>query len=152
MKARFPKKPQNETDVTYRKTRRSLTRLLPVLIFAAIGLFILKQENDTANDWFDRTFHPEQWAAIDTCRRSALTESTQPSTARVIKRGKANKTQNGYLVEALLVGEMGADGQEQRYSFSCYVDGTGKLLNTHRGSAALGSNTMTDTLPQQEAH
>jgi hypothetical protein len=98
-------------------------------------LFILREQVPAVDAWFQSLVAPEQHAAAEACRRAALQAASQPDYARVRRQGTVHPTQNGFYVEAVEIGEMGTDGAESIYRFSCYADRTGALVNTHKQTA-----------------
>jgi len=116
--------------------RRNMGRFLPFLIFALFGLFILKEQVPEVNHWFQRLVAPERYAAAEACRRAALDAAEQPDYARVRDEGTVHETRNGFYVEGVDIGSMGADGAETVFRFNCYADASGKLVKTHKDATA----------------
>jgi len=50
--------------------------------------------------------------------------------ARIVTPGTMHKTWNGYLVENLVVGKMGPDGNEEQFNMTCYVSSMGGVVNS----------------------
>lgn len=115
--------------------RFDLGRYLPVLFMLLIALFIMMEQVPAFNHWLQRIIAPERYAAAETCLRAALDASTQPDYARVRSAGTTHRTRNGFYVEGVEIGEMGPDGAEAVYRFSCYTDPEGKLVNSHKDAA-----------------
>ena len=76
--------------------------------------------------------NPQGFAAVQTCRKAALSQSTTPDFARLIKSGKANATKKGFFVNQLLIGEMNEQGGEQRMNIGCHIDQNGALIKLNR--------------------
>lgn len=117
-------------------TRHNVRRFLPFLLMVLIGLFILKEQVPAVNHWFQRAVAPDRYAAAEACRRAALDAAAQPAYARVRNEGTVHETRNGFYVEGVEIGEMGADGAEVAYRFNCYTDPSGVLVKTHKSAAA----------------
>ncbi len=117
--------------------RPNIGRLLPFLVMVLIVLIILKEQVPAVNHWFQSLLAPERYAAAEACRRAALNAAAHPNYARVRNEGTVHKTQNGFYVEGVTIGEMGADGAETVYRFNCYADASGKLVQTHKDAAAV---------------
>lgn len=103
---------------------------------ALIGLLILKEEVPAVNRWFQRIVAPDRYAAAEACRNAALDAAAHPAYARVRDEGVVHATRNGFYVEGVEIGEMGADGAETTYRFHCYADPSGRLVKTHKDAAA----------------
>lgn len=125
---------QPPTPDTRRRSspRRQLNRLLPILIIAAAGGYILVQEVPAVNRWYQQLTAPARLAATEACQRAALGAADRPETARLRQEGKVHETQDGYYIEGVEIGHMGADGAEASYRFSCYTDRDGRLLSGNR--------------------
>ena len=114
------------------RKNRSFRRLIPILIFGAVALMIAKQEIPVIDQWWSKTFSPDEWHAGQTCQQAAVSNSRSPEFVRVLNPGKVHRTANGIYLEQLIIGEMGARGTEERISYSCYVDHTGALTKLNR--------------------
>jgi len=112
--------------------RRDVGRVLPFLVLLLIAGFILKEQVPAVDHWFQSIVAPKRYAAAEACRRAALDAATQPDYARVRDEGTVHETRNGFYVEGVEIGDMGADGAETAYRFSCYADPAGKLVKTHK--------------------
>lgn len=117
-----------------RKKRRGRS-LVPFLIFGGVALFIAAQQFPWIEDYLNKFISPAQQKAIEACRESALLESPQPEFARIIKGGEAVKTQNGVLVENIVIGEMAPGQGEARVRITCHVNSNGVIANLHRAPA-----------------
>ena len=106
--------------------------LIPLMIFGSVALFIASREIPWLKDRINALVAPAQQSAIELCREAALDESPQPEFARLIRRGEATATQNGYLIDHLVLGEMSTDKGEQRIAVTCHVSSDGALVNLHR--------------------
>ncbi len=113
--------------------RRDLGRVVPFLFIVVIAGFILNDQVPAVNHWIQRIIAPKRYAAAEACRRAALQAATQPDYARIRNQGSVHETRNGFYVQDVEVGEMGAEGAETVYRFSCYADESGKLVKTHKG-------------------
>lgn len=117
-----PKKPRR---------RSGIGKILPLLLFALFALFILKEQFPLLDDKFRALVKPAEFGAIKVCREAAVAKSNNPAFARLIHFGKANKTQNGYFIDYLTVGEMVAESGESRFSVTCHINQAGELANFH---------------------
>ncbi len=126
--------PPSPTQRQRRQPRRgrSLHRLIPVLILAAAAILIGKREWPAFDDWTESLVAPERAAALKACRQRALETSASPAYARVLARGDAVSTQDGFYIKGVVIGEMGDDGTEVRIALSCYADADGRLISATR--------------------
>lgn len=111
---------------------RSLHRLIPALVLIAAAILIAKREWPAFDDWTESLIAPERAAALRACRQRALESSTTPSYARMLARGEAVPTQEGFYIKGVVIGEMGDDGTEVRVALSCYADAQGRLISATR--------------------
>ncbi len=115
-----------------RARRKRTRRIIPFAIVLVFALFIVRDQVPFVRDLIDKTLHPNEWRAQQVCKGAALDSASKPDFARIIERGEVSKTQNGYYVSGIIVGDMSEDGGETRFDFSCYVDSTGRIANTNR--------------------
>lgn len=111
-----------------RERERRLQRVLPLLIFAAIGVFIAKQEVPAVDRWISRLVNAPAWDATEACNRAAIAAASNPDFARLEKRGKTASTSDGFYVSEVVVAELDAAGEQRRYRFSCNVSSTGEVV------------------------
>lgn len=111
-----------------REHRQRMQRLVPIVIFAAIGLFIAKQEIPAVDGWISRLIDAEAWQAIEACSEQARTRLAEPGFARLRDRGKAERTGEGFYVSGLVYSELHSSGAEKSYRFSCNVDQNGRVV------------------------
>ncbi|HEX7045480.1 MAG TPA: hypothetical protein VF203_12785 [Burkholderiales bacterium] len=107
-------------------------RLVAPLVFAAIVLLILSDRVPGLRDARERLLHPDEYRAREACHKAALAAAEQPAYARIVARGAVRATQGAHYVEGVRVGQMGADGGEMTFDFSCYVDPDGSIVKTHK--------------------
>jgi len=112
--------------------RRRLGRFVPLVIFALVGLFMLKEQVPAVNHWFQRITAPESFAAGQACRRAALNAADDPGYARLRSDGEVHETRDGFYVEGVEVGSQGEHGAETVFRYSCYVDRQGNLVSAGR--------------------
>lgn len=112
-------------------TRR--LRFLPPLLFAVIVALILYDQVPAIRNAADRVLRPAEHQAQEVCQRAALAAAAEPRYARVVAPGKVHRTSGAYYVERVVIGEMGADGTETRFTYHCYVDPSGTLIRGARG-------------------
>jgi hypothetical protein len=120
--------------------RRRPGRGAPRWILSAFALvvvvLILRHEVPEVNAWWESLIYPKEHAARETCISTALHGARRPDLARIVDRGAVHATQAGYYVEAVMLGEMGAEGYELLYRVNCYVESGGKLVRATREPVA----------------
>lgn len=126
--------PPGETRPAGKPSRRN--RFIPLAFFLAIGFVVLKSQFQPFSDWVDRSLHPDRWERAQACVETALAGSPRPDFSRLVKRGKVRDTQDGFLVEGVIVGQMGAEGQEEYVRVSCYLDPDGRIVDSGRKTIA----------------
>ncbi len=114
------------------RQRPRLGRFLVPLIFVGLAAVLIGREIPQVHEAYERMVVPEQANARQLCQDAALGASTQAAFARVIDTGVVHTTQDGFLVEGIRIGEMGEQGAEVQFAFSCYVDTNGRLINNFR--------------------
>ena len=112
--------------------KRRPLRILAPLVFAAIAALILYDQVPWVHTTVERALRPAEHQAREVCQRSALAAAGEPRTARLVAAGKVHRTSDAFYVERIAIGEMGADGKETRFSYSCYVDPAGALIRGAR--------------------
>lgn len=117
---------------TRRRIRRRSKKVIPILIIALAAGFVLKEQIPAVDSSINRLLQPEAWQVTQACKQAAIAAVERPEFARILKGGEANRTQKGYYVNGVVVGEMGANGTEVRSRFSCYVDTDGNVVNAQR--------------------
>lgn len=111
-----------------RDHKRRLQRLLPLLIVAAIGVFIAKQEVPAVDRWISRLLNAQAWDATEACNKAAIAAASSPAFARLVNRGKAESTSDGFYVSKVVVAELDTAGEQRRYHFSCNVSSAGEVV------------------------
>ena len=114
------------------RRRQTLHRWVPFLIIAIAATLIAKRELPGFDDWTESLIAPERAAALAACRQRALESAARPAYARLLARGEAAPTQDGFYIKGIVVGEMGDDGSEVRMALSCYADSRGQLISATR--------------------
>ncbi len=115
-----------------RRRRKTFRRIVPWLIMLVFAFVIAREEIPLVNEWSERTFRPDAWAAKKTCQQAALNQAENRQYVRILKPGKLHATQGGQYIDRLVLGEMGANGAEERIEYSCYLDAQGKLHKLNR--------------------
>lgn len=120
--------------ITSRKSKPGirLNKIIPVIIILIFATIILRDQFPQVDDYIQSILHPEQHAAVKKCRKTALIQSETPDFARIIKWGKANATQKGFLVDHLVIGEMAKDQGERLIAITCHIDTNGEIVMVHR--------------------
>ena len=109
--------------------RRRVKKIVPLLIFTGIAVFIARQEIPAFSSWVDRLLDADGWAAAEACRKGSLQATGLPGFARLLNHGKVQVTADGYFVSNVNYAVLGEDGKEREYSFSCNVTRAGKVVS-----------------------
>lgn len=117
------------------KPRFRIERILLPLIFAVVVLAILADKIPAVHDAKEKLLHPVEYQALKACHVTALAAAERPAYARIVNSGRAHATQGAQYVEGVRVGEMGQNGGEITYDFSCYVEPDGKVVKSYKQSA-----------------
>jgi len=115
-----------------RQGRPAFKKLLPFLILAVFVLIILSQEFPGFRHAIDYYIANDSWQASETCNARALQLGASPDFMRIIEYGDVHKTENGFFIEKIQVGEMAEQGGEQRFIVDCYTDAAGNLVRADR--------------------
>ncbi len=124
--------------------KRRPLRILAPLVFAAIAALIVYREVPWVHTTVERMLRPAEHQAREVCQRSALAAAGEPHTARLVAAGKVHRTSEAFYVERIVIGEMGADGKETRFSYSCYVDAAGALIRGARGTSPVPPESLSN--------
>lgn len=127
-----PDRTEERAVHAHRRSRRRLSKALPILIVLLAAGFIAKEQIPAVGSWITRIFQPEAWQALQACRQAAIGSLARPEFARILEGGNISSTQRGYYVDNIVLGEMGERGSEIRSRFTCYVDADGHVVNTQR--------------------
>jgi hypothetical protein len=111
-----------------------MKRLIPFAIVAAMGLLIARQKIPAVDDWWQKTFAPDEWRARDTCRKAVLEDARQRRYARVLATGQLHQTTDGPYVDGLRIVVLGDTGAEETIAYTCYLDNDGQLFRLTRTS------------------
>lgn len=114
------------------KPRFRIERILLPLVFAIVILGILADKIPAIHDAKEKLLHPAEFQALKACHAAALAAAERPVYARIVMPGQAHATQGALYVEGVRVGEMGVNGAEVTYDFSCYVEADGKVAKSHK--------------------
>ncbi len=116
------------------KRRNPMKRLIPFVIVAAFGVIIARQEIPAVDDWWQKTFAPEDWRAKDTCRQAVLDEAKGRRYKRIVTPGEVHRTADGPYVEGLRLVVLGETGADETIYYTCYLTNDGKLFRLTRTS------------------
>ena len=105
---------------------------MPFIVIAVFFLVILSQEVPGFRHTIDKYIAHDSWQASESCNRKALQMGAAPDFARLIEYGDVHKTENGFFIEKIIVGEMAEQGGEQRFVVDCYTDAAGNLVRADR--------------------
>jgi len=114
------------------KSRSRNRKLLPFVIIAGFVLFIISQEIPGFRHAIDYYIAHDSWQARETCNSKTLQLGASPDFMRIIENGDVHKTENGFFIEKIIVGEMAEQGGEQRFIVDCYTDPAGNLIRADR--------------------
>lgn len=109
-----------------------MQRIVPLLIFGAVGLLIAKEEIPAVDSWISRLLDADAWNAGEACRRAALADMGQTDFARSTEAGDVEKTHAGYYVGGIEFATLQPSGGEVRYRYSCNVSQTGEVVALNR--------------------
>lgn len=115
-----------------RRRRFRFGRLLFPLILAFVVLSILADRIPALHDVREQLLHPGTYEARKACQAAALEAAEQAAFARIVAEGEVHSTQDALYVKGVRVGEMGPNGAEVTFDFSCYVGPGGNIVNTHK--------------------
>lgn len=127
--------------------KRRPLRLLAPLVFAAIVALILYDRVPAVRTAVDRVVRPAEHQAREVCQQTALAAASEPRYARVVAPGEVHRTGGAYYVERVVIGEMGADGNESRFTYNCYVDPAGALIRGARGTPPASAPAASENPP-----
>jgi hypothetical protein len=125
-----PQAPQDPQKPRQRKSRAG--RFIPVGFVVAFFLFIISEEFPGVRHALDYFVANDRWQARETCNSNSLALGTTPDFMRIVDYGEVHKTNNGFFIEKIVVGEMAKDGGEQQFTVDCYTDPEGKLVRADR--------------------
>lgn len=136
-----PSDPGSDTSAGYGRQREQhrnpLRKLIPLLFIAIIGFLIAREEVPAVHDWWQKTFSPDSWTVLNTCRQALTDESGSGKYLRVVDPGEVHNTMDGPYVDKLLIVELGANGVEQKAEYTCYLDKQGKLFKLNRSPSGI---------------
>ena len=115
-----------------KQRRSSFSKLLPFFIVAGFILIIISQEIPGFRHAIEYYTAHESWQASETCNKKALQLGVSPDFMRIIEYGDVHKTEKGFFIENIIVGEMAEQGGEQRFIADCYTDPAGNLVRADR--------------------
>ena len=106
-----------------------MRKLIPLLIFSLVAVFIAREEIPAFSNWVDRILNADAWTAAEACRTAALAATGNPGFARLTDNGKAEETDDGYFVGDVEYEVLGENGEQRDYSFSCNVTRNGEVVS-----------------------
>ena len=119
---------QHEPSSRRTGTGKRKNKIVMILIISIFVALIAIREIPLVSDMINQIISPELAKANKTCHHQAMQLSQQPNFARIVQYGQVTETQQGFLVNQILVGEMGDDGHEINYKVTCYTDSKGELV------------------------
>jgi hypothetical protein len=114
------------------RSRFRPARIVIPLAMAIVVLAILADRIPELGEARDRLLHPTEYQPLKACQAAALAAAGQPAYARIRSPGQVHATQEARYVEGVRVGEMGPNGAEVTYEFSCYIAPDGRVVKTHK--------------------
>ena len=141
------RQPPSVTNNVVEKSGFRPIKLIPIIFIVVFATLILRDQFPQVDDFFRSKLQPKQHAAILNCRQSALLQSETPDFARIIKWGKVSNTQNGFLVDHLIIGEMREGEGEQRIDITCHSKTNGEVVMVHRKPYAPNMTTSPQIRP-----
>ncbi len=121
----------------HKSTRNRKNKIIMFLMVSFFIVFIAKKEVPFIDETLNQFIAPKQTMAKKTCHQRAMELGQKPDFARIMQPGQISKTQQGFLVSQIRVGEMGSNGHEITFNVTCYTDGEGQLV---RAEISSGSN------------
>ena len=112
-----------------REHSQRMKKLVPLLIFGVVAVFIARQEIPAFSSWVDRLLDAEAWTAGEACRRAALAATGNPGFARLTDNGKTEETDAGYFVGDVEYSVLQTGGEQREYRFSCNVTRGGEVVS-----------------------
>jgi hypothetical protein len=114
------------------RKRRLLNKLIPVNIVLFMAVLVARDKSPQVRAWIEKIVQPDRWRSVQACQRAALAAAQDPAYARVINPGTAHDITQGYYVEGIRVGEMGANGREVPFAYNCYADESSGIVRSGR--------------------
>lgn len=127
------------------RRRGSHGRVAALLIFGAIAVLIAKQEVPLVDGWISRLLDEDGWRAAEQCRALARSTTGGAEFTRMLRAGKAQRTEGGYYVSGVVLALLNSAGEERTWNFSCNVSPQGEVL-------AINSTVVTDTTGNKSVH
>ena len=115
-----------------REQQRRVQRIIPLLIFGTVALFIAKEEIPAVDSWVSRLLDADAWNAGEACRKAVLAGMEQADFARLLDAGKVEKTSAGYYVDGIEYANLEPTGEEHHYHYSCNVTHSGEVVALNR--------------------
>jgi len=115
-----------------REHRRRMQRIIPLLIFGAVGLLIAKEEIPAVDSWISRLLDADAWNAGEACRKAALADLGQTGYVRATEAGDVEKTHAGYYVGGIEFATLQSAGEEVLVRYSCNVSQAGEVVALNR--------------------
>ncbi|MGD2055861.1 MAG: hypothetical protein PVJ15_03570 [Gammaproteobacteria bacterium] len=137
-----------------REHKQRIGRIIPLLVFVAVGLLIAKQEFPVVDHWINRLISPKAWEAGEACRSAAQAAMPQSGFTRLLDSGHVEPTKAGYYVSDVQFAVLQSSGVEQNFRFSCNVTHAGEVVAIRRqaeginnSAAESGTEVTRDTTP-----
>lgn len=141
------RQPPSVTNKLQKRSSFRPTRLIPLLFVVIIATLILRDRFHQVDDLLRSVLQPAQQTAINNCRKAALAQSESPDFARIIKWGEVSPTQNGFLVNRLVIGELAENEGERRIQIDCHTRMNGEVATSHRKPYPAKSTLLEESAP-----
>jgi hypothetical protein len=129
--------PYTNTDRRQDKQQSGFKKVLPFVIMGGIALFIASNEIPGFRHAIDYYVAHDRWQAGESCVSKALQLGSSPGFVRIIEQGDVHRTEKGFFIENIIVGEMAEQGGEQRFAVDCYADSSGNVVRADRRQSLL---------------
>jgi hypothetical protein len=123
------------------RQRSGFKKVLPFVIIGGITLFIASNEIPGFRHAIDYYVSHDRWQASESCMRKALQLGSSPDFVRIIKQGDVYRTEKGFFIENIIVGEMAEQGGERQFTVDCYTDSDGNIVRADRRQPLLQGKT-----------
>lgn len=124
--------PYMNTERAQAKRRSGFKKALPFVIIGGIALFIASNEIPGFRHAIEYYVAHDRWQAGESCVSKALQLGSSPDFVRIIEPGEVHRTEKGFFIENIIVGEMAERGGERQFTVDCYTDSGGNIVRADR--------------------
>jgi hypothetical protein len=133
--------PHMSADRGQGKPQSGFKKVLPFVIMGGIALFVVSNEIPGFRHAIEYYVAHDRWQAGESCASKALQLGSSPGFVRIIEQGDVHRTEKGFFIENIIVGEMAEQGGEQRFAVDCYADSGGNIVRADRRQVLLQEKT-----------